>query len=50
MNKQIDVLLTWPKDGVRLFESMIPIGLASIAALLRQEGYSVKIIVVQMYF
>ena len=40
----IDVLLTWPADGVRLFESMIPLGLASLAAMLEQHGYRVQII------
>lgn len=42
--EQIDVLLTWPKDGLRLFESMIPIGLASIAGVLREAGLTVKTI------
>jgi len=41
---QFDVILAYPKDGMRLFESMIPIGLASIGAVLRESGYRVKII------
>ncbi len=43
-NNHFDILLTWPCDGLRLFESMIPLGLASLAAVLRNEGYSVRII------
>lgn len=41
---RIDILLCWPQDGLRLFESMIPIGIASIAATLQEAGFSVKII------
>ncbi len=41
---EYDILLTYPRDGMRLFESMIPIGLASIGAVLRDAGYRVKII------
>ena len=41
---EYDILLAYPRDGMRLFESMIPIGLASIGAVLRDNGYKVKII------
>jgi len=44
MNNSIDVLLTYPTDGLRLFQSMIPTGLISIGTVLRNAGYSVKII------
>jgi radical SAM superfamily enzyme YgiQ (UPF0313 family) len=44
MNNSIDVLLTYPSDGLRLFQSMIPTGLISIGTVLRNAGYSVKII------
>ena len=40
----VDVLLTYPKDGLRLFQSMIPIGLVSIGSVLKQAGYRVCII------
>jgi anaerobic magnesium-protoporphyrin IX monomethyl ester cyclase len=40
----IDVLLTYPADGLRLFQSMIPIGLVSIGTVLRRAGYEVRII------
>jgi anaerobic magnesium-protoporphyrin IX monomethyl ester cyclase len=44
MNNSIDVLLTYPSDGLRLFQSMIPTGLISIGTVLRNAGYTVKII------
>jgi anaerobic magnesium-protoporphyrin IX monomethyl ester cyclase len=40
----VNVLLTYPSDGLRLFTSMIPIGITSIGTVLEQNGYSVKII------
>jgi anaerobic magnesium-protoporphyrin IX monomethyl ester cyclase len=40
----IDVLLTYPTDGLRLFQSMIPLGLLSIGTVLKNAGYTVKII------
>ena len=39
-----DVLLTYPKERVVIFEDMIPHGLASIAAMLESEGMSVRIV------
>ncbi|MBN1575200.1 MAG: cobalamin-dependent protein [Chitinispirillaceae bacterium] len=41
---KIDVLLTYPKDGLRLFQSMIPIGLVSIGTVLQRAGYRVAVI------
>jgi anaerobic magnesium-protoporphyrin IX monomethyl ester cyclase len=38
------VLLVWPSDGMRLFESMMPLGLASLGAMLEQKGFMVRII------
>lgn len=40
----VDVLLTYPKDGLRLFQSLIPIGLVSIGTVLKRAGYRVAII------
>jgi radical SAM superfamily enzyme YgiQ (UPF0313 family) len=40
----IDVLLTYPSDGLRLFQSMIPSGLISIGTVLERAGYRVKVI------
>ena len=42
--RHIDILLTWPGDGLRLFQSMIPMGLISIGTVLKQAGYRVKVI------
>jgi len=39
-----DILLTWPADGLRLFESMQPLGLLSIGTFMEQSGYSTQII------
>jgi anaerobic magnesium-protoporphyrin IX monomethyl ester cyclase len=41
---QTDILLTYPSDGLRLFQSMIPTGLISIGTVLINAGYTVKII------
>ncbi len=41
---EIDVLLTYPKDGFRLFQSMIPIGLVSIGTVLQEAGFKVAVI------
>ena len=38
------ILLTWPADGIRLFESMMPLGIASLGACLEQHGFGVRII------
>lgn len=38
MKNRVDILLTWPSDGVRLLESMAPLGLANLAAVLREDG------------
>jgi radical SAM superfamily enzyme YgiQ (UPF0313 family) len=43
-DQSIDVLLTYPSDPVRLFDSMVPLGLASIAAVLEANSYKVKVI------
>jgi radical SAM superfamily enzyme YgiQ (UPF0313 family) len=39
-----DVLLCYPSDCLRVFDSMIPLGIASIAAVAQTRGYSVKIV------
>ncbi len=44
-----DVLLTYPAENIRLFESMIPLGIASIAAVLEKNHYSVKIVDFNQY-
>lgn len=43
-DSKIDILLTYPQDGLRLFQSMIPIGLISIGTVLKRAGYRVAII------
>ena len=42
--RETDILLTYPRDGLRLFQSMIPIGLVSIGTVLKKAGYHVTII------
>jgi len=37
----IDVLLVYPSDGMRLFQSMVPLGMLSIGTLLEDAGYKV---------
>ena len=46
---QYDVLLTYPKEKINLFHSMIPMGLASIGAVLEDRHYSVKCIDFNFY-
>jgi anaerobic magnesium-protoporphyrin IX monomethyl ester cyclase len=41
---RIDVLLTYPHDGLRFFQSMMPIGLVSIGTVLKNAGYRVALI------
>lgn len=41
---EIDVLLTYPSDPVRLFDSLVPLGIASIAAVLEAHDYNVKVL------
>jgi anaerobic magnesium-protoporphyrin IX monomethyl ester cyclase len=40
----IDILLTYPHDGLRFFQSMMPIGLVSIGTVLKHAGYKVALI------
>lgn len=42
--RRYHVLLTYPADGFRFFDSMIPMGIASIAACLEQAGFLVKVV------
>jgi len=46
---EIDVLLTYPADPVRVFDSIVPLGIASIAAMLETHGYSVKVLDFNFY-
>ncbi len=39
-----DVLLTYPAENLRIFEPMIPLGIASIAAVLEEHNFFVKIV------
>jgi len=39
-----DVLLAYPRERMHVFESMIPLGLASVGAVLEQRGYRVRIV------
>ena len=39
-----DILLTYPAENINIFEYMIPLGLASLGAVLEKNGYRVKII------
>ena len=42
--EQYDVLLLYPKERLNIFENIIPLGLATIGAVLEQSGISVRII------
>ena len=46
MKKRIsyDVLLTYPAESLRIFEPMIPLGIASLAAVLEEHNFFVKIV------
>jgi radical SAM superfamily enzyme YgiQ (UPF0313 family) len=46
---EIDILLTYPSDPVRLFDSLIPLGIASIAAVLEVHDYNVKVLDLNHY-
>ncbi|KMQ49805.1 Radical SAM domain protein [Chitinispirillum alkaliphilum] len=48
-NSPVDVLLTYPSDGPRIFSPMMPIGLVSIGTVLKKAGYRVKIIDFNFY-
>lgn len=39
-----DILLTYPAENINIFQYMIPLGLASLGAVLEKHGYRVKII------
>lgn len=45
----MDILLVYPADGIRLFQSMIPFGLLSIGTVMKEAGYSVKIVDLNHY-
>jgi anaerobic magnesium-protoporphyrin IX monomethyl ester cyclase len=40
----MQILLTYPSDGLRLFQSMVPLGLLSIGTVVKEAGYSVRIV------
>ncbi|MFA5817457.1 MAG: B12-binding domain-containing radical SAM protein [Bacteroidales bacterium] len=40
----MQILLTYPDDGLRLFQSMVPLGLLSIGTVVKEAGYTVRII------
>ncbi len=45
----MDVLLIYPHDGLRFFQSMVPLGMLSIATVVRDAGYSVKVLDLNHY-
>lgn len=45
----MDVILIYPADGLRFFQSMIPLGMLSIATVIKEAGYSVRIIDLNHY-
>jgi anaerobic magnesium-protoporphyrin IX monomethyl ester cyclase len=45
----MDILLVYPSDGIRLFHSMVPLGLLSIGTVMKEDGYSVKILDINHY-
>ena len=44
-----NVVLAYPSERINIFENMIPLGLASIAALLEQDGFTVKMVDFSFY-
>ena len=46
---QYDVILIYPKEKISIFENIIPLGLATIAGVLEENGISVKIIDLTFY-
>jgi len=44
VDEPCDVLLAYPRERMHVFESMIPLGLASVGAVLEQRGYRVRIV------
>ncbi len=47
--KHYDTVLIYPKEKISIFEPMIPLGLATIAAILEQNNISVRIIDLARY-
>ncbi|MBN1481761.1 radical SAM protein [candidate division KSB1 bacterium] len=45
----VDILLAYPRERINTFYYMIPLGIAGIAALLEQHGFTVKIIDFNFY-
>ncbi len=45
----MDVLLIYPADGLRFFQSMVPLGMLSIATVIKEAGYSVRVIDLNHY-
>lgn len=43
-DRYCDVLLTYPAENLRIFEPMIPLGIASLAAVLEEHNFFVKIV------
>ncbi len=48
-SKQHDILLVYPQERVNAFYYMIPLGIASIAAVLQQNDFTVKVIDFNFY-
>jgi radical SAM superfamily enzyme YgiQ (UPF0313 family) len=45
----MDVLLIYPADGLRFFQSMVPLGMLSIATVIKEAGFSVRMIDMNHY-
>ncbi|MEA1876995.1 MAG: radical SAM protein [Bacteroidota bacterium] len=48
-NGSFDTVLIYPKESLSIFENIIPLGLATIAAVLEENGISVKIVDLTLY-
>jgi len=46
---RFDTVLIYPKENLSIFENIIPLGLATIAAVLEENGISVKIVDLTLY-
>jgi anaerobic magnesium-protoporphyrin IX monomethyl ester cyclase len=39
-----DIVIAYPSEKIRIFDTMIPLGIASIIAILQKNGYSVRFV------
>ena len=45
----MDILLIYPADGLRFFQSMVPLGMLSVGTVVKEAGYQVKLLDLNHY-